>query len=619
MRTPTTNAAAAELEKILASLKPSLEERAPIPLQQISSHLKRLRERHWRIAVAGAQGVGKSSLVRALLATKEDPEPPVPVNPREETALPVLYRRAERAGYREIYGAKRVFTPGMLDEAGVRARASADRSVFDSMRFRNLDALELELPSVALEMGVDLVDLPGVGGNLATVSKWAVRNLLERGSQCVVFVVSGPGTIECSAQEANLIRAFGPLMVRAVFVQNTWSGHDDDEDETARLNIEFLQEHVGEDAACRYIRLDVRAALTAARRGERALLEPVLSTLAPFFRRDHDQLARDEAERLRNVLFEVNRVAMIDRLDAIGRADTARKARGAVAAERERESSMLDELSRAITAEIETSKTTAREAVGKHVAAFGTALDEFIANEAELRQDPFEREVARRVGQLQRGVAEFFAEEGTALGARIEARSREILAGIEIPALGDVETRIDAPDLEYTLHRKLVQGMKWAIGGAVGVAAGLGGAAAGLELGAMLGAAGGPPGAIIGGILGTLIGAAAGTFASSQVDERFGSAVSAKERAHVRSELAPRLVAAETELRASVHSALDKIGEQVTQRIATFGADRRGVVMSREREVAATGAELEKMERDEAIVRRALTDLSQLIDRPEGA
>ena len=588
------------LEVILRTLRPILRRRAPRPLSDIERRLKRLHERRWRIAVAGAQGNGKSSLVRALLASPADPEPPVPVSDREETRIPVLYRRGAKPKLWEVGTFGRRSQPGPIDEAAIRKRASADRRLRDRARYAGLDALEVELPGVALDDEIDLVDLPGVAGNLANVSKWATKNLLERGSQCVIFVLAPSSTISATEQEANLIRAFGSQMVRAIFVHNVWSGHDDDHDATERENMGFLQKHV--ESEVRYVRLDIRAAGEAARRGDATLVGPLLDALAPFYRGELCGLALDEAGRLRNLLDEVQRSVAVDQLGATGNAEAAQRAARAIQAEREKVRHALQDVIRLIHAEVDVTRRSVAKGVEQEAGSFERSLDEFVRDEKTLSQNVFEREVARRVGSLQRATKKTLEAEIEGLLGRVRERSREVLGRIDLEALPDTEVKFEAPRLTFGLERQILGAVKFAVG--------LGGAAAGAAAGAMLGAEGGALAGPLGFIAGGIAGALVGWLGSLALDETVGASITEKERRTMRDQLRASLAGTMAATLEAIEGALQRVERQLVGAVETFRDDREAVLLEQSRQTAAGGEILTKLQAE----RRALDEARRGLD-----
>lgn len=583
------------LEVILRTLRPVLSRRAPRPLAEIEDHLKRLRQQRWRIAVAGAQGNGKSSLVRALLASPSNPDPPVPVSDREETRIPVLYRKGAKPTLREVGKLGKKIHKGPIDEDAIRRRASVDRTLLDRARYATLDALEVELPGVALEGEIDLVDLPGVAGNLASVSGWAIKNLLERGSQGVIFVLAPSSTIEATAEEANLIRAFGPLMVRTIFVHNVWSGYDDDNDATERLNLEFLRRHIGGEV--RYVRVDVRAALEAARRGASDAIQPVLDGLAPFFRGDLQDLTLDEAGRLKNLLDEVLRALAVDLLAASGRADAARAAARAIEAERAKVRAALDQLTRDIRQEVEATRGLVHGKLEGELDGFERQLDDFVRDRNDLQQDVFEREVARRVGSLQRAIKNALSSEFAVLLERVKAQSREALGRLDLEGLAEPDVQIDAPQLALGLERQMLGAVKWIVNAAAGIG------------GALVGAIGGPLGAIVGGLLGGLVGWLAGIV----LDRTVGATLSERERSHIRSQLRASLEQSRKGLIEAVDGAVDGVAAQLTDAVKTFQRDRDAVFVDQVRQSAAGGEVLVKLGLERRILEQARQGIDALL------
>lgn len=602
-----------QLEQVVRSVRHILAERAPQPLAEIEQHLQRLREQRWRIAVAGAQGNGKSSLVRALLASPEHPDPPVPVSDREETRIPVLYRKGRVSCLREVGKLGKREHLGPIEEEAIRKRASVDRGVFDSARYAALDALEVDLPGVALQGEIDLVDLPGVAGNLATVSQWAITNLLEVGSQAVIFVLSSSSTIEATQKEANLIRAFGPLMVRAVFVQNIWTAYDDDNDATEAFNLKFLRRHLGHEV--HYVRLDIRAALDAARRGEPIALRPVLDALEPFYRRDILALSLADAGRLRRVIDEVLRSLAVDLLSASGNAEAARRAVAAIQAERERLSAALLVLTLRIQDEVEVARCEVRNGLRLEFDNFERALEEFVRDEKSLQNEQFEREVARQFGRLQHGFKGILTSAVDALQHRVREQSREVLGRIEVMVLPDADVQFAAPPLEFGLPRQILDVLKGVVrlgmgagGAAVGPAAA---AVAGGYIGVELGAWGGPVGMLAGLVAGSFV----GWLSTIAIDQTAGALLTELEREQLRARLKVSVAPLRDRFEENCDCALDDVAAKLKAALQIFLDDREAVFLHQKQLSKLDGQELVKLAAERGRLNQARKNLDALLTR----
>ena len=492
----------ATIREVVALCLP-LTKRAPDFVKGHRSRLDSLAAARSRVAVAGAQGVGKSTLMRSLLSSPEMSSPPVPVSQREETRVPIVTRWAATPGYRELHVGGPKYREGEILEDEVRKRASADARFFDKARFVGLRALEIEHPRFPLPKHLDLVDLPGVSGALAGVSAWAKRHLLEQGTQCMIFVVGSAQSIDCVEDEANLIRAFGPLMPRTVFVQNIWGGFPDPVEETREANFEFLNEHLDGFQPSRYLKIDCDAALRAARDGAASLLEPLIAELAPFLGAETSELLDEEASRLDGKLRAVRSVVDLDLAAATG--DHRRVAAKLAGLRAEIEA--LKRLERSLRAKVRSEKKRIGRdldsAVDEHLELFTGALADFVKEDRVVTQKLLDRHVARSTGTLNRSIQGDVSAE---IAASLDTLRKHVEKAVEAVAteaseIAD-ELEIDTPEIELVGLRKMVRG----VGKVVVAGARIGGGYGGAKAGAVAGSFFGPWGTVIGGVLGGIVG-----------------------------------------------------------------------------------------------------------------
>lgn len=547
-----------------------LQKRTPDFYAKLRHRLQRLEQTRTRVAIAGAQGVGKSTLVAALLASRELPSPPIPVSEREETRVPIVCRWSSSAGYREVREGADHYRAGRLTLAQVRERASADSRVFDRLTsdYRSLLALELEDPGFALGPHADAVDLPGVSGNLAGVNEWARRFLLEDSTQALVFVVSSGQTIDCTEDEANLIRAYGPLMVRTVFVQNVWSGYDDDIEGTRAGNLEFLSEHIGEDAARHYLLLDCRDGLERARRGDREPLTEVARALEPLLDQDKDVLVREEAQRLASHLDQLYALVTADTFAAKGMLEEAGRVREKLEADR----AALERVLVAVGQDVADERGALHEKLNAVAARALTTLRQDLASYIEgdrtLTRKLLEREVSRLLGRTSRAIIDGSSAAITeAADSLREAIRRRLDEELDVQTSPEVEFDLESfelPEIDLEALRKavrLVTTVSSAVGAVVGTA---------------IGSLFGPVGGVIGGILGGVVGWLGAKVGRSKIE----APIARKQRASILAAIEGPIAEARKETQSNLERAGDAQLDRLTKEIERIIAARTEALSS---------------------------------------
>lgn len=472
----------------------SFSKRCPEAIQQITKMMNDLRTTHFRMAVVGAQGVGKSTVARALLASPHWPEPPIPVAEGEETRIPIIVRYAKTAAYEQVFKRKPKRVEGRISEKEVRRRASADQKVYRRNLFERLQALIIEDPRCQMPPNTELADLPGVSGNLAVVSEWAADNILKP-AQLLVFVLASSQTITCTEDEANLIRSFGPLMVHPVFVQNVWSEFDDDIERTATDNKRFLDKHIGQERYS-YLFLDASKALREAERGPSQALQPLKNLVTPFLEREPAQLL---SSLVLQVIEKANlalQLASIEYAEATGKAAEAREQLENV----EREQRQLERLQQRLFERLSTERVTAARALGQAFSnglmELRTKIESFLEGDRTINQKLIEQEAARQMGQLNR---EMQKELHVELGKLTDIFEEEMDA--EFPRKkAKFNAKFKAPGLDLV-------GLRMTARAATNMGSIIAGGAGGVKTGAAVGTAVGGP---IGFLAGTAAGFAAG-------------------------------------------------------------------------------------------------------------
>ena len=495
----------AELSAVLEMLTTCspLRKRSPKFVEAARARLAKLSAERARVTVAGAQGVGKSTLVSALLASPRFAGNPVPVSEREETRMPIIARWGPAPLMRDIFADHPEVHEGEFSEGEVRRRASVDRTVFDRLAFGAMLAVELEHPGFDLPPHIDVVDLPGVSGHLAGVSEWAGKYLLSDSTQCTIFLVASNQTIDCVEDEANLVRAYGPLMTRVIFVQNVWSDYDDPVDQTEEKNKLFLSKHIGE--AYHYLRLDCDQALLAKRAGAPELVAPLLDRASPILGGRRPGPARGGARAAR--LHVAGTIENVEAalLEARGQGVEARKARERMAsrlAEAERQAAVLFEAvnleRRACGQDLAVSITTA-------FTDFEAGLTEYIEGDRSLTPKLLEREIARLAGELNRTIRDAVVARLAKATSRLKEQLGREVDGADAAMPG---AEFSMPAFDDEMLRKFVRGFSDLLETGAGVA----GAAIGGFIGNI-------PGAIIGGAIGMFIGWVAKKMIRSEIRE----------------------------------------------------------------------------------------------------
>lgn len=157
----------------------------------------------YEVGVVGLSGVGKSSLLNALIAPLQAPMPAGGIGPL--TSVPVRIRYSGTATLRVRYagGAPRCWTSDSPDPAFLRHvhdHVAGDRAAL-------CEEIELGWPSRLLGAGVTLVDLPGLGV-VGDAHAQHTRGWIER-ARAVLLVTDRaglPDTVVASLRRAGVLR-----------------------------------------------------------------------------------------------------------------------------------------------------------------------------------------------------------------------------------------------------------------------------------------------------------------------------------------------------------------------------------------------------------------------------
>lgn len=465
-----------------------------------------------RVAIAGAQGNGKSTLVKALLASRTYPDPPVPIAEREETRIPIIYRHGERAVFTELSTTRRRQLDGALGIEDVRRRTSADSRFYDRVSYARLRALEIEDPRFQLPADVDIVDLPGVAGNLAGVTEWTRKNVIEQETQCIVFVVGSSQTIDCCEAEANVIRAFGAMLPDSIFVQNVWSGYDDPVEETREHNVAFLTSHLGKPPV--YFTVDCALALRAAAGGDKGPLASVSDHLAPLLEGDRGRLVSEEAmrcaARLRGLMGDLEEAL----LRAKGAAEEAQEFHEKLEGQRAALKKLSAELVRYLDDAEQRGMGQCHDRIDAAFGEFTRGIERYLVEEDAITEKLLERRFSDGIGDLNRTIRALVEEWVQGAVQELQARlGEEIADASSEEALVRRLENLNVPGLEAMGLRDLLAGVRNWLPRLLGI----GGATLALLAGPV-GVFAGAIAAVLGGSVGDWIGRKMGTLLKDHVE-----------------------------------------------------------------------------------------------------
>lgn len=552
------------LEKILSECGP-LEKRSSQFVQDSKKRIRRIWSTYWRIAVAGSQGNGKSTLAQALLASPRLPAPPIPVQEREETRIPIVCKTASPQGYVHVTKRSKHFHKGEITEAEVRKRTSADARFFKRHLYSRLEALELHHPLFRLPEHVDLVDLPGVAGNLAGITEWAKKYLLEESAHCIIFVVTSSQSIDCVDEEANLIRAFGPLMVRTIFVQNVWQGYDDDIESTKEANLEFLRRYT-DGQSLHYLLLDCASALDSAREGDYSMLEPLLSLVSPFINADPGELVKEQALRLSLKLGVVEEQVERELWTSRGEEQAAEEARRKHAEKMAQVEIIRKKALAILSSECLNIARTLVDNANEELRNLEKGISDYITGDRTPTPKLLEREVARLLGNLNRNIKSTsekrFQEAVENLKRRIQLKVKDFGSGRPL----DLDLEMETPQFNFE-SRKWLRGLEAIMEKVLAIGIGAIGFAAGAQIGAALGAAGGPVGAVIGVLVGGLLGWLGGKVVKKGIEAGFEKPLAQSQVKEILAKMKPEFKKARNDANKGIEKAVDSFKQLVSERI----------------------------------------------------
>lgn len=192
---------------------------------------KRLREADYAVAIIGRQGIGKSSLVNALLGRRV-----APVDETETTNVACFFRHAGSGPERAVV----TFEDGRQEEREVvesDLRAFTDEQLNPGNR-QKVARLDVYLRAPLLESGIVLVDTPGVG-SLTESAERVTMEFLPRIALGLFMVGTAPTLLD---SEARFLRITWAHSRNFVFVQNAWEGTDGEVEQAREDNARKLSE-----------------------------------------------------------------------------------------------------------------------------------------------------------------------------------------------------------------------------------------------------------------------------------------------------------------------------------------------------------------------------------------
>jgi hypothetical protein len=167
---------------------------------------RRLAEPRTRVAVVGEYKQGKSSLVNLLLE-----QPVVPVDDDAATAVPTLIRFGDRAAAAVV--TRRSEDSDDAERRPVPLERLAEHASEGGDPGRR-SSIEVSVPRDLLASGIELVDMPGVGGLASPTAAGTVAGVAA--SDAVLFV--SDASQELTAPELEFLRAVAELGPDVVLV-----------------------------------------------------------------------------------------------------------------------------------------------------------------------------------------------------------------------------------------------------------------------------------------------------------------------------------------------------------------------------------------------------------------
>ena len=228
----------------------------------LNKRLEKLNDENLYAAFIGRQGVGKSSLINALLFTTEI----LPIDVTETTN--VICKVVHTHGRNAI--AEVLFTNGSTEKGPPTREFLADYvdEQLNTGNEKKVKEILIRYPIPYLSDGIAFVDTPGVGSLLSHNMRTTMEFLPK--ISCAIFVFSTTPSI--LGPEVEFLRATWSFAQNFFFVQNVWGEDHTNISGSQKLNLEIIRKLAVEMGtnpdALRVFPVDIYAALDGARNND---------------------------------------------------------------------------------------------------------------------------------------------------------------------------------------------------------------------------------------------------------------------------------------------------------------------------------------------------------------
>lgn len=230
--------------------------------QRLSAARQRLTDEDFLVAVIGRQGVGKSSMLNALLFSRRV----LPVDELETTNVICRLQHADELGERAVVKFEDGRTEtGPLDDGFLRQYTDEQLNRHNVKRVREVIGY---LNAPLLASGVTLLDTPGVG-SFTKSAEQVTMGFLPRISAAIFLMSTTPTLLE---SEVRFLRATWQYSKHFIFVQNAWADNADEIEDGRQDNLRKLCAIAEEDDVILEV-VDVHQALEGACNNRPELIE----------------------------------------------------------------------------------------------------------------------------------------------------------------------------------------------------------------------------------------------------------------------------------------------------------------------------------------------------------